>query len=186
MFDDPLPPEMVPGVTATEVIERTRRFQADTGAFGRLQNEAVVPILRRCIDILEEAGVFASPRMAGLSAALDQDLARIRPTGPLALAQEKADAQALLNYLGQSLQLGDAGRALVQRGLNMDRTAPWLAERMGVPSKLIPTDDERQQADASAAEAAQTEQLLRSPAVAQLAGAAGRALNEPPAEEMQP
>jgi len=183
MFDDPLPPEVVPNVTATEIIERTRRFQADTGAIGRLIAEAVSPVVRRCLDILDQAGVFGAPRFAGLMRAVQEDAIRIRATSPLARAQDQSDAAAVQGFIGQAAQLGEAGAAIIRAGIDLDRAGPWYAAKVGVPQMLIPTERERQEREAAAAQAAQQAQMLASPAVAQLAGAAGRAMADGAAAE---
>jgi hypothetical protein len=174
MFDDPLPPEVVAGVTATEIIERIRKFQQDTGAFGRLQADAVAPIVTRCLDILEEAGELADPRFAGLMDALRGDAVRIRAVSPLAAAQDQTEAQAVLSFAGGATRLGDYGLRMMRAGLDPDRAGRFVAEKMGVPHELIPTEKELQQQDQTAQQAEQLKQLLASPAVAQVMGQVAR------------
>lgn len=174
MFDDPLPPEVVAGVTATEIIERIRKFQQDTGAFGRLQADAVAPIVTRCLDILEEAGELADPRFAGLMDALRGDAVRIRAVSPLAAAQDQTDAQAVLSFAGGATRLGDYGLRMMRAGLDPDRAGRFVAEKLGVPHQLIPTEQELQEQDQTAQQAEQLKQLLASPAVAQVMGQVAR------------
>lgn len=175
LFDDPLPPEVQAGLTATEVIERVRRFQADTGAFGRLQADAVTPIVLRCVDILDEAGEFAEPRFKGLMNALQDEAIRITATSPLAQAQDRADVQAVLMLVQGLTQMGEVGMRLLRTAISLDRAGPYIAGRSGVPQALIPTREELAQQDQQAGQAAQTEQMLGSPVVAQLASALGNA-----------
>jgi hypothetical protein len=186
LFDDPLPPEVRPGVTATEITERVRRFQADTGAFGRLQADAVVPIMLRVVDILDEAGMFAGDRFAGLMQALRDEAIRVRPTSPLAQAQDNADVHAVMGFLADAAPLGELGMALVRAGIDPDRAGRFLAEKRGVPHSLIPTTRELA-AERAAADEKQTEAaVLQSPAAAQVAGAlANAAANPPPSEPMR-
>jgi hypothetical protein len=173
LFDDPLPPEIQAGLTATEVVERVRRFQADTGAFGRLQAEAVVPIVARVLDILEEAGELAAPELKGLVQALQEELIHIVATSPLSLAQDRADVQAIFSVIMGLAQMGDLGLQLLQRMLDMDRTATFIAERSGVPAVVIPTAKELRARQDKADAAAQQQQMLKSPVVGQAVGALG-------------
>lgn len=182
MFDDPLPPQVQAGLTATEVIERVRRFQADTGAFGRLQSDAVVPLVARCLDILEQAGELAGERFGGLMDAMQDDAIRIRATGPLSQAQDMADVQAVMSFIGGAAPLGEAGMAMVQNGVDPARAGPYIAERMGVPAQLIPTAQEIAARAQASAEQAQQQQMLQSPATAQVLGALAKGAMQPPPE----
>lgn len=174
LFDNPLPPEVEAGLTATEIVERIRQFQQDTGAFGRLTTEAVQPIIRRCIDILEEAGELADPVLEGLSRLIDAGTIRIVPISPLAQVQNRADVAAVQDFARLVGQMGDIGLQLLKAGLKLDDLGPYLAEKIGVPAHLIPTAAD-QAADAEAAARQQQEQaLLSSPAVAQVAGQVAR------------
>ena len=186
MFDDPLPPEVQAGLTATEVIERVRRFQADTGAFGRLHADAVVPMVMRCVDILEEAGAFGEKRFADLMDMLRQDAVRIRATSPLSQAQDQADVQGVMGFISGAAQLGEPGAALLRAGISLDRAGPYVSERMGVPHSLIPTEDELAQQARAQAEAQQTQLLATSPVAAQVAGALAGAAVQQPGEPAHP
>jgi hypothetical protein len=173
LFDNPLPPEIQAGLTATEVVERLRQFQSETGAFGRLHAEAVVPIVARVIDVLEEAGEFAEPEFRGLMQALQDELIHILATSPLSQAQDRADVQVIFSVILGLAQMGEIGMALLQRMLDMDRTATFIAQRSGVPAVVIPTENElKKRADDDAA-AKQQEQMLKSPVIGQAVGAMG-------------
>jgi hypothetical protein len=170
LFDDPLPPEVQVGLTATEVIERTRRFQQDTGAFGRLQADAVTPLVVRCMDILDEAGLFAADRFRGLMRFLRNDVVRVRAISPLAQAQDRADLQAVMGFVQAAASLGQPGAAMLEMGLDLRRAGPWAAQRQGVPAQLIPTAKEIAEREARAREAEQQKQALSSPVLAQAVG----------------
>jgi hypothetical protein len=187
LFDDPLPPEVKAGLTATEVIERVRRFQADTGAFGRLHADAVVPMVMRCVDILEEAGQFSQPRFKDLMTMLRQDAVRIQASSPLSQAQDQADVQAVMSFVAGAAQLGEPGAALLRAGVDLARTGRFLAERNGVPHSLIPTEQELEAAAKAQAEAQETQLLATSPVAAQVAGALAGAAAQPgePAQPIQ-
>lgn len=181
LFDDPLPPEVQVGLTATEVIERVRRFQQDTGAFGRLMFDAVTPLTLRCLDILDQAGELADERFAGLMDSVRDDAIRIRPTSPLAQAQDMADVQAVMQFLAGAVQLGEAGTIMVRTGVDVNKAGPYVAARMGVPASLIPSSDVIAEEDAAAAEQAQASELLASPVAAQVAGQIAGAAMRPEA-----
>jgi len=180
LMDDPLPPEITAGLTATEIVERMRRYQADTGVFGRLHTDAVVPIIRRCIDILEEAGVYAQAEIMDVMSALDEDLLRIQPSSPLARAQDLADVQAVVSFIRAAMAMGDAAPELLRRGISLSRAAPWMASRTGVPQQLIPTEEEARRQDEAEQRQAQDAMLAQSPAAAQVAGALANAATRMP------
>ena len=180
MFDNPLPPEVQVGLTATEVIERVRQFQSDTGAFGRLETDAVRPTVARCIDILEEAGQFAAPEFKGVMESLLQNLIRVQTTSPLAQAQGRADVQAVMQFTMGLTSLGDMGAAMAQSGIDPMKAGRWLAQHSGVPAKLIPNEEElKDEADASQ-QNAQMMGLMQSPVMAQVAGQVAKAATTPP------
>jgi hypothetical protein len=170
LFDDPLPPEVQVGLTATEVAERVRRFQQDTGAFGRLQADALNPLVVRCLDILEEAGVFAAERFRGLLQAVRDDVVRIRAVSPLAQAQDRADLSAVLGFIQAGAALGPFGQQLLEHGIDLARTGRWAAWRSGVPPELIPTEAELAERARAQAEAQAREAALASPVLAQAVG----------------
>lgn len=183
LFDDPLPPEVQVGLTATEVIERVRRFQQDTGAFGRLTFDAVIPIMTRCLDILDQAGEFSGPRFQGLMDEVQNDAIRIRPSSPLSQAQDMADVQAVMQFLAGGAQLGEVGMQFIAAGVDAPAAGRFVAERMGVPAQLIPTEQQLAERQAAAAQQAQEAALLQSPAAAQVAGAVANAAVQPPEQE---
>lgn len=170
LFDEPLPPEIKTGISATEIVERIRAFQADTGAFGRLMADAVTPIVTRCLDILESAGAFDPERFGGLLRAVQDDAVRIRPVSPLALAQDRADVQSVMQFLTGAATLGQAGAELLRSGLALERAGAWLARKQGVPAELIPTPEERAAERQAAAQAEAERAALASPVLGQIAG----------------
>lgn len=176
MFDNPLPPEVEVGLTATEVIERVRRFQADTGAFGRLHVDAVQPLVLRCIDILDDAGELAAPELKGLLDLLRQDTIRVQARGALASAQDQADVQAVMQLINGAAAMGEWGLRMLDAALDLDRTAAFVAKRLGVPAELVPTQAERDARRQAETQAREQQGLMQSPVAAQLAGAAGRAM----------
>jgi hypothetical protein len=180
LFDSPLPPEVQVGLTATEVIERVREFQKDTGAFGRLEIDAVKPTVTRCMDILEEAGQFAAPQFKGVMEALQQDLIRTKTTSPLARAQDVADVQSVMQFTAGVMSLGEPGMEMVKAGLDPVKAGRWLAERSGVPAKLIPDEQALRDEQGANQENQQMMGLMQSPVMAQVAGQLAKAATTPP------
>jgi hypothetical protein len=174
LFDDPLPPEVQVGLTATEVIERVRRFQQDTGAFGRMQADALAPIVLRCLDILDEAGELADGRFAGLMQAVRDDAVRIQAMSPLAQAQDRADVQSVMSFLSSAGALGQFGAGLIESGIDLARAGPWVAARAGVPALLIPSAAELRAREEAAQSSEAERAALTSPVLAQAAGALAR------------
>ena len=87
--------------------------------------------------------------------------------------------QAVLGFIQGATQLGELGASIIRKGLRVDDVGPWIARRVGVPASLIPTADEVQQQAQADAQAAQTSEMLSSPAVAQVAGQVARAATTP-------
>lgn len=180
LFDNPLPPEVQVGLTATEVIERVRQFQADTGAFGRLEIDAVRPTVARCLDILEEAGEFAAPEFKGVMEALQQDFIRVQTTSPLAQAQERVDVQGVMQFTAGLTSLGEMGAAMAKAGIDPMKAGRWLAQHSGVPEKLIPAEEDLNNEQDANQQNAQMMGLLQSPVMAQVAGQVAKAATTPP------
>jgi hypothetical protein len=132
--------------------------------------DAVTPLTMRCLDILDQAGELADQRFAGLMEAVQDDAIRIRPTSPLAQAQDMADVQAVMQFLAGAVQLGEAGTIMVRAGVDVTKAGPYVAARMGVPASLIPSGEAIAEEDAAAAQQAQVSELLASPVAAQVAG----------------
>jgi hypothetical protein len=181
LFDDPLPPEIQAGVTATEIIERIRRFQADTGAFGRLQADAVTPLIVRIVDILEQAGEFAAPQFQGLMDLLRNDAVRVVATSPLAQAQDRADVQGLMSTLQALASLGEVGAAMTRK-LDLDKAGEFVLQKAGVPQTLIKSDEQLAAEDEQRAQQAEAQMIATSPVAAQVAGAVANAATQAPEE----
>ncbi|MEQ8968402.1 MAG: portal protein, partial [Azospirillaceae bacterium] len=116
-----------PRMTATEVMERSAEMARLLGAtYGRLQAELLVPLVRRCLEVLRRRGEV--PDLP-----LDGRLVALQHRAPLAQAQAQRDAQGTLTWLQTVLALGPEAAATVDGGA----TARWLAERFAVPPDLL-------------------------------------------------
>lgn len=182
MFDHPLPPEVQVGLSATEIIERVRMYQQDTGAIGHLKKHGVNKLILRFVDIAEEAGEFPAAAfegdMSGLFDMLRSNTLEVKITSPIARAQDMADVQSVMSMISGAAGLGDFGARMLMAGVSPDKAGRYVAIRSGVPRELIPTEAETQARVKAEAEAAQNQTMMQSPVAAQVAGAvAGAAAN---------
>ena len=85
MLDDSLPPDNMSARSATEIVERMRQLATNISAsFGRIITEAMVPLSRMVLEIMEEQGIIDLPlKVDGLEI-------QIVPVSPIAQAQNLA------------------------------------------------------------------------------------------------
>ena len=116
-----------PGMTATEVLERSAEMSRLLGAtFGRLQTELLDPLIQRAVAILQRRGEIPS-------FAIDNRTVAITHQSPLARAQAKADVGGVTNWIAQLAALGPEGMAT----LDGAAAARWSAKMLGVPAELV-------------------------------------------------
>jgi len=133
--------------TATEVAERMADLSRRMGsAFGRLQTEVLIPIIKRVAFILTRRGIIAPLQLDGREIA-------IKFTSPLANAQ---DGEDILN-VQQAVQfvLQNAGPDQAKIGFKLEDFGTWVAAKTGMPSELVRTEAEKKQIIQAGAEAAQ-------------------------------
>lgn len=164
LFDDPLPDEIRSNVSATEIAERMALYAQDTGSFGRLYADGVKPLMWRIVDVLDEAGELPGV----VDYVLNEDV-RVRPTSPLARMQDIADVDAIDRYLRRAAALEGTQQGATAGGLRIDQAARWLAQTLGVPAELIPTEREIADRREAEGEAQATAQLASSPVAAKVA-----------------
>lgn len=124
-------------MSATEVTERMADLSRQIGAaFGRLQAEFVAKVLRRCLFILRRRGLIQLPTINGR-------MVKVRSTSPLAQAQAYQDIQSVDRWV--ELVGARLGPQLVNLFVNGDEVASYMAEKFGVPGKLLRSGEERGQ-----------------------------------------
>lgn len=138
LLDDSLPPDNMSARSATEIVERMRELATNLGsAFGRLITETMVPLVRRSMYIMNEAGLIALPlRVNGLEV-------RVVPVSPLAKAQHLDDIQDAMQWAQISSSLGP----IAQSTIKADAVADYVADKLGVPTSLRTSDEERQEVE---------------------------------------
>jgi hypothetical protein len=152
MLDQSLPPDTGAVRSPTEILERAKANQMETGgAFGRLQREYMEPAVMRAIDILDKKGVPG----VSWSDRPDNFLRKVQITSPLARAAQMDDASNFVRFLTILRDLG--GPEAMGMIAKLEDEAGWLADMMGVPARVLRTKAERDQLAQQAAEAAQAQ-----------------------------
>ena len=137
-------------MSATEVAERMADLSRQIGsAFGRLQAEMVTPLLQRVIHILKKQGRINIPTVNGREI-------KVQSTSPLAQAQANQD----INGFNRFLELVGArfGPQLINLLVDSNESTKYLAEKFGIPEKLIRSKEEMQMVMRQMQEAMQMQQ----------------------------
>ena len=138
LFDEPIGGLEQPVRSATEIAERINEFSRRIGApFGRLQNELITPLLQRIVYILKDQGRINLPKVNGREI-------RIHSVSPLGRAQEQQDIMNFDRFMEQMQTR--FGPEVAQITIKADEAAEYLSRKWGVPSSLLRTDEEKQQA----------------------------------------
>ena len=133
--------------SATEIAIDSRELAKRIGsAFGRLQTEVLVPILKRVVYILTRRGLLQPLQLDG------RDI-EIKFLSPLAKAQ---DGEDIIN-VQQAVQfvLQNAGPDQAKIGFKLEDFGTWVASKTGMPAELVRTPAEKAQIIQAGAEAAQ-------------------------------
>jgi len=133
--------------SATEIAIDSRELAKRIGsAFGRLQTEVLVPILKRVVHILTRRGLLQPIQLDG------RDI-EIKFLSPLAKAQ---DGEDIIN-VQQAVQfvLQNAGPDQAKIGFKLEDFGTWVASKTGMPAELVRSDAEKAQIIQAGAEAAQ-------------------------------
>lgn len=135
LLDESLPPDNMSARSATEVVERMKELSQNLGsAFGRLINETMIPLVSKTLQVMDERGLIDLPlRVNGLEV-------RVAPIAPLAMAQNMEDVTNTMQFVQMAAQLGPEGQATPKYGEIID----FIADKLGVPSRLRTSPEERQ------------------------------------------
>ncbi len=136
MYDDPLPQTGESVRSPTEIIARMRRLSEDiAGAFGRLQHELFIPIIQRCIDILDQFDLLPD------FVKLDTYFASLLILSALASTQRLEEVQKVVQFFELLVSMLGPEKAL--KVMNDERLTEYLRERIGVELSLMNTSEER-------------------------------------------
>lgn len=136
LYDDSLPPDNMSARSATEIVQRMKELSQNLGsAYGRLITEAMTPIVRRVLVVMDQMNVIDLPlKVNGLQV-------KVVPTSPLAQAQNMEDLDSVLQFAQIAQAFGQAG----QMAINQEEMLTYVAEKMGVPQKLLTSPEQKEQ-----------------------------------------
>jgi hypothetical protein len=135
MFADPIGPVDLPVKTATEVAFRQQELAKRIGsAFGRLQQEFVIPLINRLLFILEDLDMVDLNQFR-----IDGRVIDIEHISPLAQAQDQEQLVAIERYLGLMMNTfgPEATMATVKPKMIQD-----IAELLNIDPEHVPSEEE--------------------------------------------
>jgi len=146
LLDDTLPPDNMSARSATEIVQRTKELSQNLGsAFGRLITEAMTPIVRRTLFLMDEIGLIDMPLR------INGEEVKVVPVSPLAQAQNMDEVNDVLQFMQVLATMGPEAQIAMKK----DNVIDYIAGRLGVPSALLTSQDERKMIIQQMAEAAQ-------------------------------
>jgi hypothetical protein len=162
LLDESLPPDNMSARSATEVVERMKELAQNLGsAFGRLINETMVPLVTKVLAVMDQKGIINMPlKVNGLEI-------KISAVAPLAQAQSMEEVDKVLQYA----QIVQAAGPQAQMSLKVEEMMEFIAEKLGIPQRLLTTKVERMMMQQQAMQMAQQ-------AAAENPEAAGQAVGE--------
>lgn len=182
MLDYSLPPETGAVRSPTEIIKRDQQEQKITlGAFGRLQRECLEPIILRTIDIADQLKI---PGISWQQHKPDYFLNKVKVTTPMARAVEQGDATNFFNFLQILQSVG--GQELSNLMVDLEKQAPWIADMMGVPARIIRPADERADIKQQAMDAMQQQADMQQQMMQQQAAQEAQKNGAPPPTQVAP
>jgi hypothetical protein len=132
LFDTSLPPDRGAPSSATEIIQRVRELSQDMGiSIGRLDAD-IVQYVRRRLEILGKRGMIPNFKF-------DQFTLKVKINSPLARASQMAAVEKVIQFYEIVSTL--AGPQAAAIALKLEKLIIWIAERMGVPSELVRSED---------------------------------------------
>ncbi len=136
-------------ISATQFAIEARDFAKRVGsAFGRIQTEALIPILKRVHFILKRRGILKPITIGGREVS-------IKFTSPLARAQDAEDLISVQQAIQFTLETG--GEEAVQMAFKVEDLGKWSADKTGMPQELVRSDAEKEQVIQAGAAAVQAE-----------------------------
>jgi hypothetical protein len=135
LLDDSLPPDNMSARSATEIVQRMKELSQNLGsAFGRLITEAMIPIINRVLFIMDDQGLIDMPLKVN-----GQEV-KVVPISPLAQAQNMDEVNDVLQFMQVVGGMGPEA----QLALKKDAVIDFIANRLGVPTSLLTSPEERQ------------------------------------------
>jgi hypothetical protein len=166
LMADQLQPQDGPQMTATEVHVRVGLIRQLLGpVYGRLQSEYLQPFVERCFGLAFRAGALGQP---------PQSLAgrqfHVRYISPLARAQRLEDVVAMDRLETGLITKSQQGKPELMDIYDWEEADRLRAQYLGVPGKLMRSDDDIKvirDARAEAAQKAEQQQMMQQQVEAQ-------------------
>ena len=154
-----------PQMTATEVIQRNEEKMRLLGpVLGRLQSELLKPLIDRVFAILLRNNML--PQAPEFLSGRDIEIEYV---SPLAKAQKSSELQSIMRAIEILGSLANV--APVFDYVNFDNLVKHLAEIVGVPQKILKSQNQvNAEREQSAAQAAEQQQMAQMQQVAQAGG----------------
>lgn len=126
--------------TATEVNAREgESFEMTSAAFSRFQTELLERLIKRMVDVLQKAGKIAP-------IVVDGKEVTIKFTSPLAKQQDRQDIGVVVEF-AQTLAATGIPPEELARHIKFEDVPHYISENIGFPSKLMRTEEERNEQD---------------------------------------
>lgn len=121
--------------TATEVDARSNEtFEMTSAAFSRFQTELLERLIKRMVDVLQKAGKIAP-------IVIDGKEITIKFTSPMAKQQDRVDVGVITEY-AQVLAATGIPLEEIAKYVKFEEIPGYIGENMGLPSKLLRTEEE--------------------------------------------
>lgn len=122
--------------TATEMgIRNQDLIQTSLSSFGRMQSEMLEPMIKRVVDILVKNGKLPPLRIDGREVT-------IKFTSPMAKVQDMEEIQNFNQYMQM---MGTLPPDYFEGVIKLEDVPQYIAEKMGIPQKLLRTKAEIEQ-----------------------------------------
>ncbi|MBV1706303.1 MAG: hypothetical protein KGQ37_03760 [Hyphomicrobiales bacterium] len=132
MQDQQLPPDSSAPRSAAEIISRVKALAQDhAGAYGRLVQEMVIPLVKRALELLYDMGA-----LKGTPIRIDQLLVKVKVISPLGMASKMSMAEKYLQWV-QMMQATDPTGGLLAKLTPADLGFAEVGEALGIPAHLI-------------------------------------------------
>ena len=121
--------------TATEVDARSNEtFEMTSAAFSRFQTELLERLIKRMVDVLQKSGKIAP-------IVVDGKEITIKFTSPMAKQQDRVDVGVITEY-AQVLATTGIPPEEIAKYVKFEEIPGYIGENMGLPSKLLRTEEE--------------------------------------------
>lgn len=128
-------------MTQLEVMQRSaEKLDQFSPAFTSFQSEILEPIMRRVFSILFNAGAFGTPPGDAL---IDGALVipKFAYNSKLSLALKSLDNRAFVDFVNVMMPMAQVAPEMLDV-INTDEAASMVAENLGVPPRIMRTDEE--------------------------------------------